>query len=242
MPTRRFIRPPRNFTIPPPGLLPRTGDMITGRENHTATLLSNGKVLMAGGLVNGDWVTTAAEVYDPATSAFSAVGGTEATSGVLGLWLADLLSDGTMLGRTLLPGPAGWAAAPDWAPLRSAEIYHPPVAIPAPVLNSLPDSNSQGAVLHAGTRHAATADHPALIGEILEIYGSGLLGGSAIPPQVSIGGRLAEVLWFGNGPDCRLEPDRRASTGRRHARACGSPLWPAEIIFISGEAPNSTIR
>ena len=98
----------------------------------------------------------------------------------------------------------GGMEAPEWAPLSSAEIYHPSVAIPAPVLKSLPDGSSQGAVLHAGTSDVATSAHPAMPGEILEIYGSGLLDGSVIPPQVSIGGRLAEVLWSATRPDLRV--------------------------------------
>src|SRR5438270_860532 len=37
------------------------------RGGHTATLLSNGKLLVAGGQTNGGASSSAAELYDPAT-------------------------------------------------------------------------------------------------------------------------------------------------------------------------------
>ena len=48
--------------------------MMVARANHTATLLSNGKVLIAGGAVYYTGVWSSAEIYDPATGVFSATG------------------------------------------------------------------------------------------------------------------------------------------------------------------------
>ena len=58
----------------------------------------------------------------------------------------------------------------------------------------------QGAILHAGTSQVASSSNPAIIGEVLEIYGTGLVDGSAVAPQITIGDRVADVLFFGKAP------------------------------------------
>jgi hypothetical protein len=56
-----------NFTV--------TGSMITARIWHTATLLTNGKVLIAGGLGAGlGNLLASAEIYDPVAGTFTATG------------------------------------------------------------------------------------------------------------------------------------------------------------------------
>src|SRR5437762_5899699 len=56
---------PVNFVI--------TGSLATARNGHTATLLPNGKVLIAGGR-NGNSGLASAELYDPASGTWSATG------------------------------------------------------------------------------------------------------------------------------------------------------------------------
>src|SRR5437870_12244022 len=51
-----------------------TGSFNTGRYLHTATLLSNGMVLVAGGLDNTFNATPSAELYDPASGTWTATG------------------------------------------------------------------------------------------------------------------------------------------------------------------------
>jgi hypothetical protein len=84
-----------------------TGSMSTARVGHTATLLKNGKVLIAGG--NADLPT--AELYDPATRTFAGTG-----NPVLTVATATLLADG----RVLMVG-----ASPLQDDSLAAELYDP---------------------------------------------------------------------------------------------------------------------
>jgi uncharacterized protein (TIGR03437 family) len=71
----------------------------------------------------------------------------------------------------------------------------------SPVLFSLSgDAQGPGSILHSGTHQVVSSDNPAVAGEALEIYLTGLTDGGVIPPQVAIGGRSAEVLFFGKAP------------------------------------------
>src|SRR5437899_3117628 len=89
---------------------------------------------------------------------------------------ATLLNDGRVLiagGQIVQPPPSSVSLA-----LSSAEIYHPGVLVPAPVLLSLSgDGQGPGAILHAGTHQLVSASNPAVAGEALEIYGTGLVDG-----------------------------------------------------------------
>jgi hypothetical protein len=175
---------------PAAGTFTSLGHTIGPHEFSAATLLPDGTVLITGGQLPGGNGDPGAELYTPRAGAFALTGSMSAGRHS---HTATLLPDGTIL-------VAGGFSAYPGATAR-AEIYRPSVLIPAPALFSLSgDGRGQGAILHAGTPRLASSSDPAVAGEYLEIYLTGLSDGSVIPPQVSIDGRMAEVLWFGNTP------------------------------------------
>ena len=108
---------------PVAGVFTPVGNLATGRVGHSATLLPNGTVLIAGGEDQahesagsnflGYVAFASAEVFDPATASFSPVSDmNEGRS-----WhTATLLHDGTVL----LAGGIGNDTA-----LATAEVYRP---------------------------------------------------------------------------------------------------------------------
>jgi hypothetical protein len=176
-----------------------TGSMAWRRVWHGLTLLPNGQALATGGETescsgNGCYFAgtlATAELYDPSAATFTRTGDMAAAREI---HTATLLDDG----RVLIAGGDSYGGIGIYhGSLGTAELYSPDTLVRSPVLMSASGTGlGQGAIFHAGTSHLAAPDDPASIGELVDLSCTGLDSGSAIPPQVSIGGRLAEVVSF----------------------------------------------
>jgi hypothetical protein len=124
-----------------PGTFTPAGYLNAPRQFHTATLLTNGKVLVAGGFgffagVLRVWAS--AELYDPSSRSFTATGDMTTPRSY---HTATLLPDG----KALITG--GWPEVDDGrSVLHSAELYDPTTAT----------FTSVGDMTAARRRHTAT--------------------------------------------------------------------------------------
>jgi WD40 repeat protein len=103
--------------VAPKGVFVPTGRMTAPRLYHTATLLPNGKVLIAGGYDGSIAIFASAELYDPSTGTFAATG---SMSVAREHHTATLLPNGKVLitgGDHETPGGG--------VTLASAEVYDP---------------------------------------------------------------------------------------------------------------------
>lgn len=102
-----------------------TGRMITPRTNHSATLLQDGGVLIAGGMNAAGMVKTS-EIYDPATNSFAAIGDlNDERRG----HDAMLLQDGRVL---VIGGRRGNIEVEDVRNVTTAEMFDPVTGMFAP--------------------------------------------------------------------------------------------------------------
>jgi uncharacterized protein YjdB len=103
-----------NFTVQSSAFVATSGQMVSQEYGQTATQLTNGQVLLAGGLSNSG-VLSSAQLYSLSTQTF-----TGASPMNVARWLhtATLLNDGTVL-------IAGGSSLANETTLNSAEIYDP---------------------------------------------------------------------------------------------------------------------
>jgi len=188
---------------PTTGAFFATASMTARRVWHTLTLLPTGLVLVTGGETDSCGGMTcafagtirSAELYDPSAGAFHATDDmTTPREGHTATVLAD--------GRVLLAGGVVYRGIGLFdGSVSSAEVYRPDVLVPAPTLLSVSGAgDGQGAIYHAGTSYVAGREDPAAAGDEVDILCTGLSAGAVIPPQVAIGGRLAEIVSVGNAP------------------------------------------
>src|SRR5438128_6324559 len=91
---------------PATGTWSETGSLNRARSNHTATLLQNGEVLVAGGIAD-----TSAELYDPKTGTWRSTG--------------SMNTKGKYISATLIPTGKVLAVGASYAGVIGAELYDP---------------------------------------------------------------------------------------------------------------------
>src|SRR5262249_2514129 len=171
---------------PASGTFTPTGTMNARRSGHVANLLPDGTVLITGGISSllDSRPVSSTEVFAPLTGTFHPVGKMIARRVQ---HTATVLNDGDVL----ITGGIGERNVPGNSILASAELYHPVVLSAAPRLFPL---------WHSATGLPVSPAMPAVAGGALSMYTTSLGEGNALSPRVAIGGKFAEVLFFGDAP------------------------------------------
>ena len=192
---------------PATGTFTPTGSMVDARSGHTATLLSDGKVLVTGGRQNESInVLQGAEIYDRASGGFTVTGNmTERRASHTAVLLKD--------GRVLVAGGYSDRCDPDGCDsLASAEIFDPANQTFTPTAS----------LANARDSHSAT----------LLSDGRVLVAGGEVQAQgVGAFGSYASVEAFDPATDIFSSPPSRMTTSRF---AHTATFLPNRLVLLAG--------
>jgi sugar lactone lactonase YvrE len=209
--------------------------LSTPRWDHTATVLPNGKVLIAGGR-NESGILSSAELFDPATESFSAIsaGMTVPRSG----HTATLMPDGTVL---ILGGQN------DTGYLATADIFDSVSGNFSAVSQEIatPRANHTATLLYTGEILIAGGENQTGVLNATEKYGSP--SGDSVPPNVvqvlppdqAVGTDLTEIIGvrFSEPVDVRtLNASEISLVGSAIVDAIVAPGEEGLMVFIVPKA------
>ena len=189
--------------------------MGTARRLHTATLLHDGRVLIAGGFVccvvegqtASETSSASAELYDPVTGNFTPTGSMEVARA---LHQATLLPDG----RVLVSGGFGTDPSSPGAPgPEQAEVYDP----------------ATGTFAAAGDLQIGRSLHSAILltdGRVLVVGGVAQLGDRAAVPQTELYDRATNT--WNPGPTLQAA----------WLSATATLLGNGKVLVFGGENPS----
>jgi hypothetical protein len=228
--------PARDVKADSVGRIIPTGDTLEPRFDHTATLLPNGKVLIAAGMARNGTTEPTAELYDPENGRFTFAGKLTSPRG----WgsTATLLRDG----KVLIAGGASGSWCSDSCYLATAELYDPAANTFTPIGNMAePRAEARairledGDVLivggNIGSEQTAELFHPA--SRTFSLTGSPSTGATTLLPLkggkvLALGGPGAEIYDPATG--------RFTTAGNfptRHGKF-GAALLPNGNVLVAG--------
>ena len=138
-----LTQPAPNAASNTAGSIAATGDLTAIRFDHAAALLSDGRVLVVGGISRNGVMQPTAELFDPATGRFARVGDPQSQHG----WgvMATTLSNG----KVLVAGGSTGCDSPCYT--ASAELFDPASGTFAPAGNmTVPRAEARTVLLQTG--------------------------------------------------------------------------------------------
>jgi uncharacterized protein YjbI with pentapeptide repeats len=208
------------------GAFTLTGNMNSARDVATATLLSNGTVLLAGGFTGGNPgpAVSSADIFDPATGVFTPTG---SMSAARGRHTATLLPDGTALVAGGIDATNGTVAVP------TAEAYSPATGtFSATGSMSAARELHQATLLNNGFALVAGGDDGVNVLATTEVYyGTAPLAALQIttPPAGQAGTSVFSNPTAFNGAATNISP-----VGFNNILPAGTPFQGFNPLVVSG--------